>query len=104
MANGGLTSQEPIIMRLSGLKMKISKCISEINFINLPKQRDIIEIVIFTNSFGNTSITLCFKIKNNLIWQPIFTIEKLVFVDMYANDKEVAHGKKEITFVENRLK
>ena len=38
------------------------------------------------------------------MWQPIFTIEKLVFVDIYANGKEVAHGKKEITFVENRLK
>ena len=104
MENGGLTSQKPIIMRLSGLKMKISKCISEINFFNLQKQRDIIEIVIFTNSFGNTSITLCFKIKNNLIWQPIFTIEKLVFVNVNANGKEVAYGKKEITFVKSNTK
>ena len=82
----------------------VTKFISEINFINSPKQGDIIEIGIIATSFGNTSITMRCEVRNKLTWQPILTIEKLVFVNVNADGKAVVHGKKEITFVKNRPK
>ena len=82
----------------------VTKFISEINFINSPKQGDIIEIGIIATGFGNTSITMRCEVRNKLTRQPILTIEKMVFVNVDINGKPTAHGKKEISYVKNRLK
>lgn len=81
----------------------VTKFISEINFINSPKQGDIIEIGIIATGFGHTSISMRCEVRNKLTRQPILTIEKMVFVNVDANGKPAAHGKKEISFVKNRL-
>ncbi|MEZ5027267.1 MAG: hotdog domain-containing protein [Ferruginibacter sp.] len=81
----------------------VTKFISEINFINAPKQGDIIEIGIIATGFGHTSITMRCEVRNKLTRQPILTIEKMVFVNVDVNGKPTPHGKKEISYVKHRL-
>lgn len=79
----------------------VTKYISEINFINAPKQGDIIEIGITATHFGNTSITMRCEVRNKLNKQPILSIDKLVFVNLSADGKPMPHGKTSITYAEN---
>ncbi|TAE60604.1 MAG: acyl-CoA thioesterase [Bacteroidetes bacterium] len=79
----------------------VTKYISEINFINAPKQSDIIEIGITATEFGNTSITMRCEVRNKQTKQPILSIDKLVFVNLNAAGKPTPHGKTTITYAEN---
>lgn len=81
----------------------VTKFISEINFISAPKQGDIIEIGILATQFGNTSLTMRCEVRNKLTWEPILTIERIVFVNVNAEGKPTPHGKTEITYVKDRL-
>jgi acyl-CoA thioesterase YciA len=81
----------------------VTKFISEINFISAPRQGDIIEIGILATHFGNTSLTMRCEVRNKLTWEPILTIERIVFVNVNAEGKPTPHGKTEITYVKDRL-
>ena len=81
----------------------VTKFISEINFINAPKQGDIIEIGIVATHFGRTSLTMRCEVRNMLTREPILHIEKLVFVNLDAEGKPCPHGKTAITYIKDRL-
>jgi len=81
----------------------VTKYISEINFINAPKQGDIIELGIVATHFGSTSITMCCEVRNKLTHQKILTIDKLVFVNLAEDGTPLPHGKSEITYVKDRI-
>ena len=81
----------------------VTKYISEINFINAPKQGDIIELGIIATHFGSSSLTMRCEVRNKLTREPILTIDKLVFVNLGPDGKPAPHGKTEITHVKDRL-
>ena len=81
----------------------VTKYISEINFINAPKQGDIIELGIVATHFGFSSLTMRCEVRNKLTREPILTIDKLVFVNLGPDGKPAPHGKTEITYVKDRL-
>jgi len=81
----------------------VTKFISEINFINAPKQGDIIEIGIIATEFGRTSLTMRCEVRNMLTREPILHIAKLVFVNLGPDGKPAPHGKTAITYVKDRL-
>jgi acyl-CoA hydrolase len=81
----------------------VTKYISEINFINAPKQGDIIELGIVATHFGSSSLTMRCEVRNKLTREPILTIDKLVFVNLGPDGKPAPHGKTEITYVKDRL-
>lgn len=81
----------------------VTKFVSEINFINAPKEGDIIEIGIVATQFGRTSITMRCEVRNMLTRKSILTIEKLVFVNLDATGQPAPHGKTAITFIRDRL-
>ncbi len=90
--------EEAVIYAIVQLQNKkvVTKYISEINFINAPKQGDIIEIGIIAISFGKTSITMRCEVRNKLNLQPILSIDKLVFVSLDEIGKPFPHGKTKI--------
>jgi acyl-CoA hydrolase len=77
---------------------------SEINFINSARQGDIIELGIKAIGFGHTSITLTCEVRNKITQKTILTIDKIVFVSVDENGKPVRHGRKEITYTDERLR
>ena len=81
----------------------VTKFISEINFINAPKQGDIIEIGIIAISFGRTSITMHCEVRNKLSREPILQISKIVFVNVDENGNPAPHGKTQISYVKERI-
>jgi acyl-CoA thioesterase YciA len=81
----------------------VTKFISEINFINGPKEGDIIEIGIVATHFGRTSLTMRCEVRNMLTREPILAIEKLVFVNLDANGQPAPHDKTGISYVRDRL-
>ena len=81
----------------------VTKFVSEINFINAPKQGDIIEIGIIATHFGRTSLTMRCEVRNMLTRQPILHIDKLVFVNLDENGQPAPHGKTAISYVKDRL-
>ena len=81
----------------------VTKLISEINFIQSPKQGDIIELGIVATQFGTTSLTMRCEVRNKLTHQQILTIEKMVFVNLDAQGKPAPHGKTKITYAKDRL-
>lgn len=81
----------------------VTKFISEINFINAPKQGDIIEIGIIATEFGRTSLTMRCEVRNMLTREPILHIAKLVFVNLGPDGKPAPHGKTAITYIKDRL-
>ena len=81
----------------------VTKFISEINFINGPKEGDIIEIGIVAVDFGRTSITMRCEVRNMITREPILAIDKLVFVNLDAAGQPAPHGKTAISFVRDRL-
>lgn len=84
-------------------KYIVTKYMSEINFINAPKQGDIVEIGIVATHFGRTSLTLRCEVRDKINRKPILTIEKLVFVNLDENGKPKPHGKTEISFPKDRF-
>lgn len=81
----------------------VTKFMSEINFINAPKQGDIIEIGILATDFGNSSLTMRCEVRNMLTREPILHIDKLVFVNLGEDGKPAPHGKSKITYIRDRL-
>jgi acyl-CoA thioesterase YciA len=81
----------------------VTKFISEINFINAPKQGDIIEIGIIATDFGRTSLTMRCEVRNKLTQALILTIDKLVFVNLDENGAPTPHHKTAISYVKDRL-
>ena len=81
----------------------VTKYISEIEFINAPKQGDIIELGFTATNFGKSSITLKCEVRNKLTRDRILSIEKLVFVNLDEEGKPVPHGKTSITTAEERF-
>lgn len=81
----------------------VTKFISEINFINAPKEGDIIEIGIVATQFGRSSLTMRCEVRNMLTHESILTIEKLVFVNLDHTGQPAPHGKTAITYVRDRL-
>lgn len=81
----------------------VTKFISEINFINAPRQGDIIEIGIVAIAFGRTSITMRCEVRNKLSRQPILQIAKLVFVNVDEQGNPAPHGRTEISYVKERM-
>jgi acyl-CoA thioesterase YciA len=79
----------------------VTKFMSEIDFIQAPRQGDIIEIGIIATHFGRTSLTLRCEVRNKLTRQPILTIDRIVFVNLNIDGKPAAHGKTEIRFVKD---
>ena len=90
------------IIQLENRKV-VTKFISEINFIEAPRQGDILEIGIIATKFGRTSITLSCEVRNKLTRNPILTIERMVFVNLDEEGHPIPHGKTEITYVKDRL-
>lgn len=90
------------IIQLENRKV-VTKFISEINFIEAPRQGDILEIGIVATHFGKTSIVLKCEVRNKLTRNPILTIEKMIFVNLDENGMPTPHGKSEVTFVKDRL-
>lgn len=81
----------------------VTKFISEINFINAPKQGDIVEIGIIATHFGRTSLTMRCEVRNMLTREPILQIDKLVFVNLNANGAPSPHSKTTISYIKDRL-
>mgnify|MGYP000960794971 CR=1 FL=1 len=79
----------------------VTKFMSEIDFIQAPRQGDIIEIGIIATHFGRTSLTLRCEVRNKLTRQPILTIDRIVFVNLNIDGNPAAHGKTEIRFVKD---
>jgi len=79
----------------------VTKFMSEIDFIQAPRQGDIIEIGIIATHFGRTSLTLRCEVRNKLTRQSILTIDRIVFVNLNKDGKPAAHGKTEIRFVKD---
>ena len=81
----------------------VTKFISEINFIEAPKEGDIIEIGIIATHFGRTSLTMRCEVRNMLTRKPILSIDKLVFVNLDSNGQPTPHGKTAISYIRDRL-
>ena len=97
--------EEAVIYAIVQLENKrvVTKFISEINFINAPKQGDIIEIGIIASEFGRTSLTMRCEVRNMLTREPILHIAKLVFVNLDESGNPAPHGKTAITYIKDRL-
>jgi len=97
--------EEAVIYAIVQLENRrvVTKFISEINFINAPKEGDIIEIGIVATHFGRTSLTMRCEVRDMLTRQSILTIERLVFVNLDADGNPTPHGKNAISYVRDRL-
>ncbi|WP_298392107.1 hotdog domain-containing protein [Hydrotalea sp.] len=90
------------IIQLENTKV-VTRYISELNFVNAPKQGDIIEIGILATGFGKSSITMRCEVRNKLTREQILTIDKLVFVNLGEDSKPKPHEKTQITYVKDRV-
>src|SRR5688500_2055569 len=90
------------IVQLENPKV-VTKFISEINYINAPRQGDIIEIGFIATSFGRTSITMRCEVRNMVSRDPILHIAKLVFVNVDEQGLPAPHGKTQISYIRDRL-
>ena len=90
------------IVQLENAKV-VTKFISEINFIQAPRQGDIIELGIVATQFGRTSLTMRCEVRNMLTREPILHISKLVFVNLDESGQPAPHGKTAISFIKDRL-
>ena len=90
------------IIQLENTKV-VTRYISELNFVNAPKQGNIIEIGILATGFGKSSITMRCEVRNKLTREQILTIDKLVFVNLGEDGKSKPHEKTQITYVKDRV-
>ena len=75
----------------------VTKDMSEINFVSSARQGDVIELGINATRFGRTSITLRCEVRNMVTHKSILTIDKIVFVNMSADDQPLPHGRTKAT-------
>lgn len=87
--------EEAGIYAMSKLENKrvVTKYMSEIDFISSAKQGDIIEIGLEYLSIGRTSISFRCAVRNLVSKKLIIKIEKIVFVNVDADEKAIPHGK-----------
>lgn len=90
------------IIQLENHKV-VTKFMSEINFIQAPKQGDIIEIGIEPVSFGKTSLTLRCEVRNLETRAEIISISTIVMVNVGDDGKPKPHGKIQKEFIKDRL-
>ncbi len=90
------------IVQLENQKI-VTKFMSEINFINAPKQGDIIEIGIEPVKFGKTSLTLRCEVRNLETRAEIISINTIVMVNLGTDGKPSPHGKTKIEFINDRI-
>ncbi|TVZ22724.1 thioesterase superfamily protein [Dokdonia sp. Hel_I_63] len=81
----------------------VTKYMSEIDFRSSAKIGDIIEIGIEATAFGTASLTLRCEVRNKMTREIIISIERIVMVGLDEDGKALAHGKKQIEFVKDRL-
>jgi acyl-CoA thioesterase YciA len=91
------------IIQLENSKV-VTKHMSEINFISSARQGDIVEIGIDAIKFGNSSITVKCEARNIMTRETIITIDSITMVSLDQNGKPKAHGKKQVEFINDRLK
>ena len=82
----------------------VTKLISEIEFSSAAEKGDIIELGIRAIGFGTTSITLQCEVRNKLTQQRILFIDRIVFVTLDENGIPTPHGKKKISYSNDRIK
>lgn len=87
--------EEAGIYAMSKLENKrvVTKYMSEIDFISSAKQGDIIEIGLEYLSIGRASISFRCAVRNLVSKKFIIKIEKIVFVNVDADEKAIPHGK-----------
>ncbi len=90
------------IVQLENQKI-VTKFMSEINFIQAPKQGDIIEIGIEPVKFGKTSLTLRCEVRNLETRAEIISISTIVMVNLGPDGKPSPHGKTKKEFIKDRL-
>lgn len=90
------------IIQLDNHKV-VTKFMSEINFINSPKQGDILEIGLEPVKFGKTSLTLRCEVRNMETRQEIIAINTIVMVNLGDHGHPKHHGKTEIEYINDRL-
>lgn len=74
-------------------KSVVTKFMSEINFVSSAHQGDVIEIGLKFKKLGTSSISFSCLVRNIFTHKTIITIEDIVFVNVDAGGKPVAHGK-----------
>lgn len=81
----------------------VTKFISEINFVSSAQQGDLIEMGLRATKFGKTSLTMRAEVRNMITRTSILTIEQIVFVNLDALGRPVAHGYTDITYNRDRV-
>ena len=71
---------------------KVTKYISEINFMKSGCVGDIIEIGLELAEVGRSSLTVKCQVRNKNNHEIIISIERIVFVSINGNGKPVPHG------------
>ncbi|MGV9002840.1 acyl-CoA thioesterase [Flavobacterium sp.] len=82
----------------------VTKHMTEINFRSSAKQGDIVEIGIDVVRFGNSSLTLMCQVRNMMTREIIITIDSITMVGLDDDGKPKAHGKTQITYLNERIK
>ena len=83
---------------------KVTKYMSEINFIAPAYAGDIVEIGMEVVKFGNTSITLKAEVRNKITQKTIITIDSIVLVNLDPEGNPAPHGKTKVEYVSDRIK
>ena len=90
------------IIQLENKKI-VLKYMSEINFMHLATQGDIVEIGIEVVRFGSTSLTLKCEARNKMTRETIATVDQLILVNLDDEGKPKPHGKTRVEYVRDRL-
>jgi acyl-CoA hydrolase len=90
------------IIQLENKKI-VLKYMSEINFMHLATQGDIVEIGIQVVRFGSTSLTLKCEARNKMTRETIATVDQLILVNLDDEGKPKPHGKTRVEYVRDRL-
>ena len=90
------------IIQLENKKI-VLKYMSEINFMHLATQGDIVEIGIEVVRFGSTSLPLKCEARNKMTRETIATVDQLILVNLDDEGKPKPHGKTRVEYVRDRL-
>lgn len=74
-------------------KSVVTKYISEIDFVSSAQQGDIVEIGLEFLDIGRTSITFRCIVRNLISKKVIIKIDKIVFVNLGADERPAPHNK-----------
>jgi acyl-CoA thioesterase YciA len=71
----------------------VTKFMSEINFMSVVKQGDIVEIGIDVAKFGKSSVVLKSVVRDIMTRETIITIDNITMVNLGEDEKPYPHGK-----------